>query len=58
MQMNAGLTDRQLSQVLKDLTIKFGRKSVEANIKPALINRKTLFSDMFTNEVVNFVDSK
>ena len=58
MQLNAGLSDRQLFTVLKDIQIKFGRKSVEANIRNILVQRKTVFSDLFSKENIDFLDSK
>lgn len=58
MQLNAGLSDRQLFQVLKDIRIRFGRKSVEANIRNILVERKTIFSDLFSTENITFSDCK
>ena len=58
MQLGAGLTDRQLFQILKDLRAKFGRKCIESHLKETLIKRKTVFSDLFSKEIVTFEDSK
>lgn len=58
MQSKAGLSDRQLFQVLRDIRVKFGRHSIESNIRSTLIERKTVFSDLFEKEVVNFQDSQ
>jgi G:T-mismatch repair DNA endonuclease (very short patch repair protein) len=58
MQSSTGLSDRQLFQVLRDIRLKFGRHSVESNIKATLISRKTVFSDLFVKETVDFVDAK
>ena len=51
-QADAGLTDRQLLQVLKNIRVKFGRHSVESNIKSTLAKRKTLFAD--TQAIIDF----
>jgi len=57
MQINAGLSDRQLFKVLKDLRLKFGRKVIESQVQSILVERKTIFADLFSKEMVNFVDS-
>ena len=57
MQINAGLSDSQLFKVLRDLRLKFGRKAIESNIQSILVERKTIFSDLFSKEMVSFVDS-
>lgn len=58
MQSNASLSDRQLFNILRDIRLKFGRKSVESDIRAILIKRKAVFSDLFTKEIINFKDSK
>ena len=58
MQVNAGLSERQLFKTLRDIRLKFGRKSVERDIKLTLKQRKGIFSDLFSQEIVNFKDSK
>ena len=43
---------------MKNIRVKFGRHSIDRYNKPTLANRKTLFSDFFSRELVNFQDSK
>ena len=57
-QINAGLSDRQLFIVLRDLRLKFGRKAIQSEVRSLLVERKTIFSDLFSKEMVTFVDSK
>lgn len=56
MQINAGLSDRQLFKVLRDLRLKFGRKVIEKEMQSVLVQRKTIFADLFSKEMVSFVD--
>ena len=58
MRNSANLTDRQLFSILRDIRLRFGRKSVESNVRCILVERKTIFSDLFSTEIINFRDSK
>ena len=57
MQVNAGLSDRQLFCILRDLHLKFGRKCVESKVHAMLVERKTIFADLFTQEITQFQDN-
>jgi len=58
MQINASLSDRQLFQMLRDIRLKFGRQSIESYVKSILTERKSIFSDLFSKEIIHFNDSK
>jgi hypothetical protein len=58
MKVNANLSDRQLFQILRDFRLKFGRQSVESNVKSVLSQRKSIFKDLFSQETIEFKDSK
>ena len=58
MQTSASLSDQQLFNILRDIRFKFGRKVIESNIKSLLVQRKTIFSVLFSKEIISFRDSK
>lgn len=58
MQVNARLRDRQLLKLLKDFRVKLGKYSVESNIRSLLVERKTVFADIFTKDMLGLKDSK
>ena len=56
-QTEAGLSDRQVCKVLKNLRLKFGRKIIEPGIREDLIAEKTMFDKFFTADLLKFQDS-
>ena len=56
-QTEAGLSDKQVCKVLKNLRLKFGRKIVEPRIREALVAEKTMFDKFFTADLLQFQDS-
>ena len=50
-QTEAGLSDKQVCKVLKNLSLKFAPKIVDPGIREALIAEKTMFDKFFTSPV-------
>ena len=56
-QTEAGLSDRQVGKVFKNLRLKFGHKIIESGVREALIADKAMFDKYFSADLVQFKEN-
>ena len=56
MQIEANLSDNQVEKIVKNLRLKFGRKSVQSGLRETMVSDKTMFDPFFMADEIQFID--